>query len=148
MRPGVWDLGAIRTFMIVFGLVSSVFDFITFGVLRLGFGVGEDLFRSGWMIESVATELAVMLVLRTHRPFFRSRPGAALLWSSIGIALVTLALPYSPLAEPLGLVPIPPPLLLALVAITAGYVLATELVKRWFYGEKRTAAGRFNSAPT
>jgi Mg2+-importing ATPase len=147
-RPGVWDLGAIRAFMIVFGLVSSAFDFITFGVLRLGFAVGEDLFRSGWMIESVATELAVMLVLRTRRPFFRSRPGAALLWSSIAIALLTLALPYSPIAEPLGLVPIPPTLLLALVAITAGYVLATELVKRWFYGRRGVTEGSRDAART
>ena len=88
-------------------------------------------------LESVATELAVMLVLRTRRPFFRSRPGSALLGSSIAVAGVTVALPFSPLAEPLGLVPPPISMLLALLAITAGYVLATELAKARFY--RRTA---------
>ncbi len=132
-RPGVWDIRAIRSFMIVFGLVSSAFDFLTFGVLRLGFAADEGLFRSAWFIESVATELAVMLVLRSQRPFFRSRPGAALLWSSIAVAVVSVAIPFTPAAEPLGLVPIPAAVLLALAAITAGYVAVTELAKAVFY---------------
>lgn len=145
-RPGVWDLGAIRNFMIVFGLVSSGFDFLTFGVLRLGFAADEALFRSGWLIESVATELAVMLVLRTQRPFFRSRPGAALLWSSVGVAIVAVAMPYSPLNGQLGLVPLPVPVLAALVAITAGYVAVTELVKRRFYRQRSPSSrGRATS---
>jgi len=135
-RPGVWDLRAIHNFMIVFGLVSSVFDFLTFGVLRLGFAADADLFRSAWLIESVATELAVMLVLRSHRPFFRSRPGAALLWSSIVVAVLTVAIPYSPAAGPLGLVALPARVLFALVAITAGYVVVTEIAKAVFYSFK------------
>jgi len=135
-RPGVWDLRGIRNFMIVFGLVSSAFDFLTFGVLRLGFAAGADLFRSAWLIESVATELAVMLVLRSHRPFFRSRPGAALLWSSIVVAVLAVAIPYSPVAGSLGLVPLPAPVLLALAVITAGYVAVTEIAKAVFYSFK------------
>jgi Mg2+-importing ATPase len=133
VRPGVWDLRFIRNFMITFGLVSSAFDILTFSVLRLGFDAQEALFRSGWFVESVATELAVMLILRTRRPFFRSRPGRALLGSSIVVAGVTLAVPFSPLASPLGLVPIPLSVLMALGAITAGYVLTTELAKVLFY---------------
>ncbi len=132
-QPGVWDLGVIRTFMLTFGVVSSAFDFLTFGVLRMGFGADAALFRSGWFLESVATELAVMLVLRTRRPFFRSRPGTALLITSVAVALASLAIPFSPLAEPLGLVPLPVPVLLALGTITAGYILATELAKARFY---------------
>jgi Mg2+-importing ATPase len=132
-QPGVWNIGVVGTFMVVFGAVSSAFDFLTFGVLRLGFGADEALFRSGWFLESIATELAVMLVLRTHRPFFRSRPGTALLVTSIAVALISLAIPFSPLAEPLELVPLPGPVLLALGAITAGYVIATELAKARFY---------------
>jgi Mg2+-importing ATPase len=123
--------------MIVFGLISSAFDFLTFGVLRLGFVAEADLFRSAWLIESVATELAVMLVLRSHRPFFRSRPGAALLWSSILVAVVAVALPFSPLAGPLGLVPLPWAVLLSLAAITIGYVAVTELAKARFYASAR-----------
>jgi Mg2+-importing ATPase len=133
VRPGVWDLGFIRNFMITFGLVSSGFDLLTFGALRLGFAAEAELFRSGWFLESVATELAVMLILRTRRPFFRSRPGNALLASSIAVALVTLVIPYSPLAPPLGLVAPALPVLLALTVITAGYVLATEVAKAVFY---------------
>jgi Mg2+-importing ATPase len=78
-------------------------------------------------------ELAVMLILRTRRPFFRSRPGNALLASSIAVALVTLVIPFSPLAPPLGLVAPALPVLLALAAITTGYVLATEVAKAAFY---------------
>jgi Mg2+-importing ATPase len=145
-QPGVWDLGVIRAFMLTFGVVSSAFDFLTFGVLRLGFGTDAALFRSGWFLESVATELAVMLVLRTRRPFIRSRPGPALLGTSVAVALASLAIPFSPLAESLGLVPLPVPVLLALGAITAGYVLVTELAKARFYRRATpplSAAGSF-----
>jgi P-type Mg2+ transporter len=129
-RPRAWDLRSIRTFMVVFGLLSSVFDILTFAVLRLGFGAGATLFRSGWFIESTVTELAVMLVLRTNRPFYRSRPGRGLLWSSIAIAAITLALPYSPLAGPLGLTAVPAEVLAILVGLTALYVIANEAAKR------------------
>ena len=131
-RPRTWDLRRIRNFMIVFGLVSSVFDIATFLTLRLGFGAAVADFRTGWFIESTATELAVLLVLRTNRPFYRSRPGRALLVTSALLAAVTLALPYTPLAGPLGLVPLTGTLLAALAGLTAVYVLANELVKRSF----------------
>jgi len=92
---------------------------------------GATLFRSGWFIESTVTELAVMLVLRTNRPFYRSRPGRGLLWSSIAIAAITLALPpYSPLAGPLGLTAGPAEVLAILVGLTALYVIANEAAKR------------------
>jgi Mg2+-importing ATPase len=141
-RPGEWNIRFIRDFMIVFGLVSSVFDFLTFGVLRLGVHAGADLFRSGWFLESVGTELAVMLVLRTRRPFFRSRPGTLLLATSIGVAVVTVAIPFSPAAPMLGVVPVPLPVLAALALITAGYVLVTEVAKSWFYQRSSAAAPR------
>ncbi len=118
--------------MIVFGLISSVFDVVTFVTLRLGVGANDALFRSGWFIESTITELAVMLVLRTNRPFYRSRPGRALLLASIAIAAITIALPYTPLAEPLGLTGVPAGILAALIGLTAVYVVANELAKRRF----------------
>jgi Mg2+-importing ATPase len=141
-RPGVWSLRFIRDFMITFGLVSSAFDFLTFGVLRLGLGADADIFRSGWFLESVGTELAVMLVLRTRRPCFHSRPGSALLVSSIAVALAALAIPFSPLAGPLGFVALPAPVLLALGAITVGYILATEGAKARFYRRANALTGR------
>jgi P-type Mg2+ transporter len=141
-RPQSWDISFVRDFMIVFGLVSSVFDFITFAVLRLGFDAGATLFHSGWFVESVMTELTVLLVLRTQRPFFRSRPGNALVASSLAIGALTLALPYTGgLAHLLGLEPLSATLQLTLLAITAAYVLTAELVKRVFYRHRvrRTA---------
>ena len=77
--------------------------------------------------------LAVMLVLRSHRPFFRSRPSGALLWSSLAVAVVAVVIPYTAAAEPLGLVPLPAAVLIALAAITAGYVAVTEFAKAIFY---------------
>jgi Mg2+-importing ATPase len=129
-RPRAWDIAGIRRFMIAFGVVSSVFDIATFIVLRAVFDAGPQLFRSGWFVESTATELAVMLVLRTSRSFWRSRPGGALLWSSIAVAALTIVLPYSPAAPTVGLVGLPLRLLAVLAGLTAVYVAANELVKR------------------
>jgi Mg2+-importing ATPase len=123
---------SIRNFMIVFGLVSSAFDILTFLVLRLAFDASAELFRSGWFVESTATELAVMLVLRTARPFWKSRPGRALLASSLVVAAVTVTLPYTALAEPLGLTALPARVLLALATLTVVYVAANEVAKRWY----------------
>ena len=132
-RPGVWDMRFIRDFMLVFGLISSAFDLTTFGMLRLGFDASPELFRSAWFLESVSTELAVMLVLRTRRPAWKSRPGRLLLASSLAMALVSLGLVLSPVGEPLGFVRPPVAVLAGLAAITTGYVLTTELAKPPFY---------------
>ncbi len=140
-RPHRWDIRFVRNFMILFGGISSVFDLLTFGVLRLGFAADATLFRSGWFLESVATEIAVLLILRTRRPFYRSRPSRLLLVSSLAVAGVTVAIPYSPLAAPLGLDGPPLPILAALAIITALYVAATEFAKRRFYPKERTLSG-------
>ncbi|MFC3984526.1 magnesium-translocating P-type ATPase [Streptosporangium jomthongense] len=132
-RPHSWDVARIRTFMIIFGLLSSVFDIATFLILRAGLNAGTDLFRTGWFVESTATELAVMLVLRTARPFFRSRPSPALLSTSLLVAALTVALPYTPAAAVLGLVPLPWSVLAVLAALTAVYVTANEMTKRLFH---------------
>ncbi len=129
-RPRAWDIASIRRFMIIFGTLSSVFDIATFVVLRGGFGAGPALFRSAWFLESTATELAVMLVLRSNRPFWRTRPGRGLLWSSVGIAVVTVVIPYSPISAALGLVGVPPGIFAFLVVLTVAYVFANDLVKR------------------
>ncbi|MET8764897.1 magnesium-translocating P-type ATPase [Lentzea sp. NPDC004782] len=131
-RPSAWNITGIRNFMVVFGLLSSAFDIATFLVLRLVFHADASLFHTGWFIESTATELAVMLVLRTAKPFYRSRPGRALLITSGLVGLVVPVLPYTPLAALLGLVPPDALLLTALAALTVLYVAANELAKRRF----------------
>jgi Mg2+-importing ATPase len=132
-QPHGWDIGFVRSFMLVFGAVSSIFDLLTFAVLRLGFAADATTFRSGWFLESVATELAVLFVLRTRRPFFRSRPSRLLAASSLGVSGLAFVIPYSPLAAILGLEGPQPAVLAALAAITALYVAATELAKGRFY---------------
>lgn len=135
--------------MIFFGLLSSAFDFLTFAILRLVFHASAELFHSGWFVESVITELTVLLVLRTQRPFYRSRPGRALLLSSIVIAALTLLLPYSgPLADLLGFTSLSATLLLTLLAITALYVVSAELAKRVFYRRRvRASTDRYRLEP-
>ena len=132
-----WDIRTVRAFMIVFGATSAVFDVMTFAVLRLGFAADPVDFRSGWFVESTITELAAMLVLRTARPFRRSRPSSALAVSSVSVLLVTVAIPFSPLATALGFASPSLAVLLSLAGITVAYVAATELAKkrfRWLLG--------------
>ena len=116
--------------MVTFGIVSSVFDMLSFFVLRVVFETSVEVFRGGWFVISTATELVIMLVLRTRRPFFRSRPGRPLLWSSVLVALITLALPYSALAGVLGMTALPFQLVMVLFALTVLYLVVNELVKR------------------
>ncbi len=128
-RPRRWDIAFIRNFMVIFGLVSSAFDFLTFGTLFFLLRASVEQFRTSWFLESVLTELAILLVIRTQRPFFRSFPSRALLGSALGIGAATLVLPYTPVAAPLGLVPLSPLILGLLLAITGLYILISEVTK-------------------
>jgi Mg2+-importing ATPase len=133
-QPRRWDIAFIRKFMITFGLVSSAFDYLTFGLLLLVLKVSQDAFRTGWFFESVMTELLIMLVIRTQRPFFQSKPGKGLFYSTLGVAAVTLMLPFIPgLNTLLGFTPLPWGTLLALIGITTVYILMNETAKRYFY---------------
>jgi len=132
-RPRRWDITFIRRFMLTFGLVSSVFDYLTFGALLLVLRASPEQFRTGWFVESVISASAIVLVIRTRRTCFTSRPGPYLVLATAAVACVTLLLPILPIAAPLGLTPMPPSFLLLLAVILAGYVLAAELVKRRFY---------------
>lgn len=132
-QPRRWDIRFIRNFMLVFGLVSSVFDYLTFGALLYWLRATEGQFQTGWFVESLMTELFIVLVIRTRGPFFRSRPGALLLWATLAVAGTTVFLPYSPLGPLFGFVPLPPLFLLLLLAITGGYLVASEMVKGWFF---------------
>jgi Mg2+-importing ATPase len=132
-RPRRWNMRFIGRFMVEFGVLSSVFDLLTFGILLAVFRAGPELFRTAWFVESLLTELVIALVVRTRRPFFKSRPGTVLLASTIAVVVLTLAVPFLPFVIVLGFVPLPAGLLAALVAITVLYAGAAELTKRWFY---------------
>ena len=133
-RPTRWDVGFIRRFMLFFGPVSSVFDFITFGVMLWGFHAGPALFRSGWFVESLATQTLVIFAIRTRRtPFFRSRPSVPLLLAALAVVAVGAALPASPFGRMLGFQPLPGLFFLALVLMVVAYLLLIELGKCWFY---------------
>jgi Mg2+-importing ATPase len=138
-RPGQWDLRALRAFMIVFGLVSSSFDLLTFASLR-ALGAGIDEFRTAWFVESMLTALATPYVTRTMLPTWRSRPSAALGLASIGIASLVLALPYVPLGRVFALVPLSPSWIAVVFSITLGYVAALETTKRWWWSRRGRVA--------
>jgi Mg2+-importing ATPase len=132
-KPRRWNTIFIRDYMVLFGLVSSVFDFLAFGALLFIFRASPVEFRTGWFIESLLTELVIALVVRTRRVFFRSRPGSLLLASTLAVVGIALALPYLPINSLLGFVPLPLPLMLAMIGLTGLYVVVTEVVKKLFY---------------
>ncbi len=132
-RPRRWQMRFIARFMIEFGLLSSAFDFLTFAVLLRVFHAIPAAFRTGWFVESLLTELVIALVVRTRRPFFRSRPGNVLLLTTLILVPVAFAIPFLPTAGIVGFVPLPAGLLATLGGIVALYVLAVEVTKRWFY---------------
>jgi len=138
-KPRRWDTGFIRDYMVRFGLISSLFDMLTFGALLWLFHASPEEFRTGWFLESLLTELVIALVVRTRRPFFRSRPGNLLLGSSAAVILVALALPYLPFSSIFGFVPLPAPLVLAMVGLTLAYVVVVELAKKSFYARAENA---------
>ena len=129
-----WNVVEVRRFMIVFGLISTVFDLLTFFVLLRVFDATESTFQTAWFVVSLLTELAVLLVLRTHGPALRSTPGRLLLWTTVAVASFAVAAPFiGPFARVFGFVALPWPLLGAMIAIVGGYALATELAKRRFF---------------
>jgi Mg2+-importing ATPase len=132
-RPQRWDMRFIGRYMVEFGALSSVFDLLTFAALLGIFHVTRDVFRTSWFVESLLTELVVALVVRTRRPFFRSRSGRLLLTSTMVMIPIAFAIPYAPFADLFGLVPLPGTLVVTIALITVLYVAATELQKKWFY---------------
>jgi Mg2+-importing ATPase len=133
-RPSHWDIGFIRRFMIFFGPLSSVFDFVTFGVMLWVFHSGPAQFRSGWFVESLATQTLVIFAIRTRRiPFFRSHPSLPLTLSALAVVAVGAALPSTPLAHTLGFQPLPGGFFVALAGMVVCYLALIEVGKRYFY---------------
>jgi Mg2+-importing ATPase len=132
-RPSHWDIAFIRRFMLTFGPISSIFDFATFAIMLGPFAAGPALFRSGWFVESLATQTLVVFVIRTHRvPFWRSRPSRSLLVAVIGVIIVGALLPYSPFAHDLGFTALPADFFAVLAGMVALYLFLVELAKRRF----------------
>ena len=132
-HPRRWDIKAIRKFMITFGLVSSVFDYLTFGLLLLVLNASEAQFRTGWFLESVISASLIVLVIRSRQPFFKSKPGKYLLITTLSIVFITLILPFTPVGKIFGFIPLSFTTYLLLLLIVAIYIVAAEITKSFFY---------------
>jgi len=132
--PSHWNIGFIRRFMLIFGPISSLFDFATFGVMLGPLHANAELFRSGWFIESLATQTLIIFAIRTRRvPFLRSRPSWQLAVAALSVVAVGIALPMSPLAGPLGFNGPPIVFYAVLAAMVGAYLILIEVAKKRFY---------------
>jgi Mg2+-importing ATPase len=134
-KPKRWQIGFIRQFMTIIGPISSIYDFLTFGVLLWMFHASNNapLFRTGWFVESLATQTLVVFVIRTAGNPFQSRPSGQLLISVLAITVVGAVLPYTPLGPLLGFTPLPLSLLGAISLLALTYLILVQAVKTWFY---------------
>ncbi len=132
-KPRRWNVEFIRNFMITFGILSSVFDFLTFGVLLFILHANVAQFRTGWFLESVISASMIVLVIRSRRPFFRSRPSRQLLAATLLIVALTLIVPYTPLAVIFGFQPLNVLFLSLMGIIVILYIAAAEMAKKFFY---------------
>jgi Mg2+-importing ATPase len=139
-HPRRWNIHFIRRFMVTFGILSSVFDFLTFGVLLLILKAGTDQFRTGWFLESVVSACLVVLVVRSRRPFFRTMPSRYLLIATHIIVGLTILIPYTPVGTIFKFTPLPFHYLVLMGIIVLLYILGAELVKVVFY--RRLKAGQ------
>ena len=144
-RPAHWDMKFIQRFMVIFGPISSIFDFATFGVMLFIFRAGPELFHTGWFVESLSTQSLVVFLIRTrYVPFWRSRASWQLQLTTFAIVALGMILPFTPLARPLGFVPLPLAFFGALAVMIAAYLGLIELAKWLFY---RSSLGAQNNAP-
>ena len=141
--PSHWNIAFIRRFMLTFGPVSSLFDFMTFGLMLGVLHAGPTEFRTGWFVESLATQTLIIFAIRTRRiPFLKSRPSGWLVAATVAVVAVGVALTLSPLASRLGFTPLPPQFFAALVLLTVAYLVLVELTKKVFYADPIHVAGQ------
>jgi Mg2+-importing ATPase len=131
-QPRRWDIKFIRKFMITFGFVSSIFDYTTFGLLLM-LDVSAEQFRTAWFLESVVSAAMIVFVVRSSRPFFKTRPGNYLVAATLVVVAITLTLPYTPMAHLVGFVPLPLSLVGLLLVIVTLYLSTAEIAKHIFY---------------
>ena len=136
-HPRRWDLKFIRKFMLTFGLISSVFDFLTFGMLILLLRASPEQFRTGWFLESVVSASLVVLVVRTRKPLHQSRPARSLLMATLLVIAVAAILPLTPLARLFGFLPLQPAVIVTITIIVLAYILVAELAKKVFYKSRQ-----------
>ena len=132
-RPRHWDMKFIRNFMLTVGTVSSFFDFLTFYVMLVVFQAGESLFQTGWFVESIATQVLVIFIIRTRLNPLRSRPHPWLTVTSLTVVVLAAILPFTSLGDYFGFTPLPLAFFLVLAAMVLAYLVAVEAMKRWFY---------------
>ncbi|MRG97472.1 magnesium-translocating P-type ATPase [Polyangium spumosum] len=132
-RPRRWDMPFIRRFMMVIGPLSSIFDFATFALLLYLFGGDERLFQAGWFVESLATQVLVIFVIRTRGNPLRGRPSRALLVTSLSVVALAMMLPFTPIGAKVGFSPLPLRFFVVLLPLVVAYLATVEVVKRWFY---------------
>ena len=131
--PHRWNIKLIRNFMITFGLESTLFDVLTFAALLYLAGEVTEIFRTGWFVESLLTELLILFVIRTYKPFYKSKAGRFLVWSAAGTVLLTLMLPYLSIGSWFGFVPLPGSVMVAVLIITGLYIAVSEATKHAFF---------------
>ena len=131
--PKRWNMDFIRHFMLTIGPISSLFDFLTFYLLNRLLQADEALFHTGWFVESIATQVLVIFVIRTRRNPLRSRPNPWLVGTSLAVVCVAMALPFSPLAPYLGFAPLPLSYFGLLALLLVSYLVMVEGAKQWFY---------------
>jgi Mg2+-importing ATPase len=131
--PRRWRIEFVRRFMVIIGPVSSLYDFLTFGILLLVFHADEPLFHTGWFVESLATQTLVIFVIRTAGNPFRSRPSRPLALTMLAAVGAAVVLPYTALGQWFGFVPLPARLLGAIAVLTVTYLALVQAVKAWFY---------------
>ena len=137
--PKHWDMGFIRNFMLTIGPISSLFDFLTFYLLIKLFEAQESMFRTGWFVESMATQVLVIFVIRTRRNPLRSRPNRWLALTSLAVVATAMTLPFTVLAPYLGMTPLPLAFFGLLLALLLAYLLMVEGGKQWFYRQQKKA---------
>jgi Mg2+-importing ATPase len=132
-KPHRWNIKYIQSYMITFGILSSVFDFLTFGMLLFVLHGNEKLFQTGWFVESVISAALIVLVIRTRLPFFKSLPGKYLTIVTLLVVVTVLALPFTPLNAVFGFVALPLSYYGWMALIVVLYILSAEITKKWFY---------------
>ncbi|MBS1934243.1 MAG: magnesium-translocating P-type ATPase, partial [Bacteroidetes bacterium] len=133
LKPAKMNIRFIRKFMVVFGIISSLFDYITFGVLLYVAKAPVNEFRTGWLVESIISAALIVLIIRTSKSVFKSRPGKYLAMATLFVVIITLLIPFSPLAPLLGLTKLPLALYGWITLIIATYIIVTEIAKKIFY---------------
>ena len=140
-KPQRWNIKLIQRFMIVFGLLSSVYDYLTFGVLLFLTKEDEKVFQTGWFTESVISATLIVLVVRTRLPFFKSLPGKYLAIATSLIVIFVLSIPLMPFAGLLGFVSLPLSFYGWMLLIIAAYIISAEMAKKWFYKKLQNQSG-------